>query len=125
MQEERESSRERKLIRDLTLILVIVLVGLSVFVLSGLLGERGEWVVVSIDGEEVAKYSLDVNGKYTLNGGTNLLVVSDGVAYVSEADCPDKVCVRTGKISRSGERIICLPNRLEVKVVGGEEVLTP
>jgi len=33
--------------------------------------------------------------------------------------------VRTGKISRSGERIICLPNRLEVKVVGGEEVLTP
>ena len=126
MQGREERSRKKKIIADLALILVLVLVGLSVFLACELMGEAGEWVVVSVDGEEVGRYSLRVDGEYSLNGGTNLLVVADGEAYVSEADCPDLVCVRTGRVSRGGERIVCLPNKLEIKVIGGgEEVLAP
>ena len=126
MQGRETRGRGKRIIADVTLLLALVLVGLSVFLVSELSGEAGEWAVVRIDGEEVGRYSLLCDGEYELNGGTNTLVISGGEAYVSEADCPDRVCVRTGHVSRNGERIICLPNKLEVKIVGGgEEVLTP
>ncbi|MBQ8529260.1 MAG: NusG domain II-containing protein [Clostridia bacterium] len=126
MQGRETRGRGKRIIADVTLLLALVLVGLSVFLVSELSGEAGEWAVVRIDGEEVGRYSLLCDGVYELNGGTNTLVISGGEAYVSEADCPDRVCVRTGHVSRNGERIICLPNKLEIKIVGGgEEVLTP
>lgn len=126
MQGRETRGRGKRIIADVTLLLALVLVGLSVFLVSELSGEAGEWAVVRIDGVEVGRYSLLYDGEYELNGGTNTLVISGGEAYVSEADCPDRVCVRTGRVSRNGERIICLPNKLEVKIVGGgEEVLTP
>ena len=37
--------------------------------------------------------------------------------------CPDGLCVGQGKISLTGERITCLPNRVMVEIVGdGEEI---
>jgi hypothetical protein len=110
----------KKLYYDMVLILALLIVALSVFIIVRLTRGSGEYAVVRIDGEQVARYSLAVDGEYPLNGGTNLLVISDGEAYVKEADCPDKVCVRTGRISLSGERIVCLPNRVEIYVEGGD-----
>ena len=40
-------------------------------------------------------------------------------AAVAEANCGDHTCVRTGKISREGEVIVCLPHRLTVEIQGG------
>ena len=51
----------------------------------------------------------------------NILVIEDGRAYLSDANCPDKLCVHQGKISRTGEVITCLPNKLTVTVFGAEE----
>ena len=33
-----------------------------------------------------------------------------------EADCPGKDCVHTGSISKAGSAIVCLPNRLEIRI---------
>ena len=84
--------------------------------------ERGSYVSVQRDGEEIARYSLSEDGEYPLNGGTNLLVIEGGEAYMKDADCPDRVCVGTGRIGYAGQSIICLPNRLSVTVVGEEGV---
>ena len=78
----------------------------------------GAGVVVRVDGQEVARYSLTQNGRYELNGGSNILVIEDGAAYLTDADCPDKLCVKQGKIRVSGQVITCLPNRLTVTVYG-------
>ena len=83
--------------------------------------ERGAGVIVRVNGEEVQRYSLYQNGTYPLNGGSNILVIEDGRAYLSDANCPDKLCVHQGKISRTGEVITCLPNKLTVTVFGAEE----
>ena len=61
------------------------------------------------------------SGTFPLNGGSNILVVENGEAWVSDADCPDKVCMGMGKISRNGEFIACLPNRLLIVVEGAAE----
>ena len=83
--------------------------------------EDGAVAVVLIDGEETAEYPLNDNGVFPLNGGTNILVIENGCAYLSEARCPDKICVKMGKISKTGQCITCLPNHLVVTVKGAGE----
>lgn len=79
----------------------------------------GAWAVVRVEGREVARYSLSQNGVYPLNGGTNVLTVDNGSAAVTEADCPDKICVEQGRVRYTGQCITCLPNKLTVTLEGG------
>jgi hypothetical protein len=53
------------------------------------------------------------------DGSYNLIEVSGGKIRVAEADCPDKTCVHTGAKGRAGDLIVCLPNRLQIKIKGG------
>ena len=113
--------KENKILRrlpDIILILALLTVGVVLLILSRS-GGRGSAVTVSIDGETVCEYSLMTDGRYPINGGTNTLVIEGGTARIEDADCPDKLCEKQGKISRLGERIVCLPNRVSVEVVDG------
>ena len=111
--------------RDLMIVAVLLLAALALFFLMRSRQERetgiGAQAVVTVDGREIGRYPLRKSGTFSLNGGTNILVVENGEAWVSEADCPDKVCMGMGKISRNGEFIACLPNRLLVVVEGAAE----
>lgn len=50
------------------------------------------------------------------DGRSNLIVIENGDVYVSEADCPDHTCIKTGRLGRSGRSmIVCLPNRLIIR----------
>lgn len=106
--------------RDFILIGAILAVILIVFAVTQLTKEEGAYVVVRVDGQEVAQYSLSENGEYELNGGTNILRIKDGTACLTKANCPDHLCVNQGKISKSGETITCLPNRLTVTVYSAD-----
>ena len=84
--------------------------------------EAGAAVQVLQDGEEIARYPLREDRTVTI-GETdyNVLQIRDGEAAVVDANCGDHTCVRTGAVSRAGERIICLPHRLEIRVIGGAD----
>lgn len=107
--------------QDFILIGTIVAIALVLLLAVNLMQEEGAGVVVKINGAEVARYSLKIDGTYSLNGGTNILVIKNGVAYLSEANCPDGLCVKQGKISKTGQVITCLPHKLTVTVYGAEE----
>ncbi len=114
----------KKMIADIILIAAVLIIALSVFLFVELSRKEGAFVRVSVNGERVAEYSLSVDGEYSLNGGTNILVIENGEAYIKWADCPRQICVKDGKISRTGERITCLENRVVVEVFGkGDEIL--
>ena len=116
-------SNGRRLIFSVVLIFSLLAVGVSCYFIIESTREAGAAVIISLDGGSVAEYSLKESGEFSLNGGTNILVIEDGKAYIKSADCPDKTCVRQGKIFKTGERIVCLPNRLMVEVVGnGDEI---
>ena len=108
---------------------IIIIAGLLVSAFGAWLAidftkTEGTQVVVKVDGVEVETYPLDVDGQYELigyNGGTNILCIENGVAYLIDASCPDHLCVKQGGISFNGETITCLPNRLTVTVTGGED----
>lgn len=69
--------------------------------------------------------SLDTNGEYTFSGKdgqTVTLCIANHTAYVHTANCPDKVCVTTGAVSRNGEVIACVPAGIVIRVLGEGEV---
>lgn len=111
---------DKKLRNDLILILGLLLLAGVLYLALNLGRREGGVAVVRVDGVEVERHSLAVNGTFPLNGGSNVLVIEDGKAWISEADCPDRICVRQGKIHYTGQVITCLPNRLTVTVEGGE-----
>ncbi len=104
----------------------LVLAG-SILLAAGVLfllfrpGGQGAWAVVTADGEETARYSLGEDRTVRLGDeeGYNVLQISGGAAAVVEADCGDHTCVRTGAVSREGERIVCLPHKLIIHIEGG------
>ena len=104
---------------DIIIIAAILLVSLSLLLIVTLSKEEGSVVVVEIDGATVATYPLDKNAQYSLNGGSNVLVIEDGVAYMNYSNCPDHTCEKTGKIRYVGQTIICLPNKIAVTIKGG------
>lgn len=60
----------------------------------------------------VDEYGFDVEG----SGGTNRIMVAPGRICVECADCPDQICVRQGWISDSAAPIVCLPNKLVIRI---------
>ncbi len=81
----------------------------------------GAGVIVRVEGEEVARYSLFQTDTYPLNGGTNILEIKNGEAWLSSANCPDELCVHQGVVKSDGQVITCLPNKLTVTVYGAQD----
>ncbi len=111
---------DKKLLADLCVILAMLLLAGVLFLALRLGREEGGVAVVRVDGRETERHALSVDGVFPLNGGSNVLVVENGEAWLSEANCPDLLCVKMGKIRYAGQTITCLPNRLTVTVEGGE-----
>ena len=109
----------KRRLADVLVIVFFLVVSLLLFLLIGKRKEGSE-VRVMVEGKEIGVYSLSRDGEFSLNGGTNTLIIKDGKAYMADADCPDKLCVRQGKIHRNGETITCLPNKLTVTVIDEE-----
>ena len=86
---------------------------------------QGTMAVISVDGEELYRidlskvkepYDIPVDTKY----GHNLIHVEQEAISVTEADCPDHICVAMGKLQSNGIPIICMPHHLIVEIEGGE-----
>lgn len=105
------------------LVLALLLAGVLSYFIIEANKEDGAAVTVSVNGVTVAEYPLDTDGSFPLNNGTNILIIENGSARVAYANCPDELCVRSGKISKTGEKIVCLPNKVMVEVIGaGEDI---
>lgn len=81
---------------------------------------KAETVAVTVDGELYGTYALSEDQTVDING-TNRLVIRHGSAWMEWADCPDQICVNHSAVSREGESIICLPNKVVAAVRGSEE----
>ncbi len=85
----------------------------SVVLLIGLSGQ-GSTVTVKQNNEIVYSEKLSYDVTVTLD--TNTVVIKDGIVYMSNATCKNQVCVNSGKISKKGESIVCLPNKVIVEI---------
>lgn len=110
---------ERKLIRakDIAVIILILAAAAAAYFLSGIFSAGNVRAVIVCGGETAAEIPLDRDGEYSFpEAGGMVFTVRDGKISVTESNCHDKICMRTGSISRAGEAIICVPNRTAVSL---------
>ena len=115
--------------RKTVCILIVVLIVFGA--LLGLLFIKGGKIAGSVaciysNGKLIKTIELKSEDDYTFevkseNGGVNTIQVKDGKIGVISADCPDKICVNTGKITKAGESVICVPAHVSVTVEGESE----
>ncbi len=112
-------NNKSKIRYDIILIIGLLVITMVIAMAVRFTQKTGKTVVVSVDGVVKYTFPLDENLEFKIEGyegGTNYLVIKDGEAYLTEASCPDLLCVHMGKISSQGQSIICLPNRVVVEI---------
>lgn len=92
------------------------------FIIEYHLKNEGNIVLVKINGEECARFSLHDTIEYKLpvEDGYNVMMIQDGQVWMQEADCKDLICVEHDPIKKTGEVIICLPHKVSIEVIGEE-----
>ena len=103
-------------------LVILTLLAVAALVLLGFLHSAGtassENLLVIRTPTETLTYPLSADRTVTVSSGNITLTVEirDGRACVSDSDCPDKICQRTGWISRKGETVICAPAAVRLTV---------
>ena len=84
--------------------------------------DKGENVVIYQDGNKIQEISLHENTEILIeNSYTNKIMVKDEKVAIVESDCPGMDCVHSGWISGKGRSLVCLPNRVEIRIEGEME----
>lgn len=108
--------------KDLILIgVMLILCVISYVAIQFFVKKDGSRVLVKVDGMVKYEHQLNQDTELTVQGyqgGENHIVIHDGKVSMTDADCPDKLCVNMGKISKTGETIVCLPHRVVVEITG-------
>lgn len=103
---------------DMILVGIVIAAALAgMFLFS--FGQKGREVVISRNGIEEQRLSLEDDGQFLLKGKKgqeNELVIEGGQVFISHATCADKICVKQGKILDRGETIVCLPHKLVISI---------
>lgn len=106
-------------------LVVIIVVAFAVMTAAFVYGKsRGETLTATVKhrgqvAAQVALSTLTEEKKITIDGQYHLTVTltKDGVS-VTESDCPGQDCVHTGRITRAGQSIVCLPEQVVVTLEG-------
>lgn len=100
---------------------LLLLFGAGYFIQQRLLPDSGGYAVVQINGETAVRLKLSEDTEFLVGdraGDYNLVQVKDRAVSVSEANCADEICVKTGEIRKPGEIIACLPHGVIVSIEG-------
>lgn len=106
---------------DRLLILVLAVAALLAWPLLAAAGGNAEFAEISGPGG-ATRVPLGTDDVLLVDGtgGDLRVVVQNGSVRVEEADCPNQICVRTGRIESAGSVIACVPNDVVIRVEGGQ-----
>lgn len=107
---------------DVFIAVAVVLISVLGYFLTGaaLAGEHKK-VVIESEGKVFAEYPMTENKVVDVKGHNKVEITPDYVRVIF-ADCPEQTDVKQGKISSPGSIIVCLPNKMTVRIVGETEI---
>ncbi len=96
---------------------LLLLSSLSFFGLAAF-RDDGQTVVVEQDGMVIARRSIADEDTLRIAGplGVTTIQIAEGRARVLDAPCPHQLCVKTGAISNAGAMVVCVPNRVVLRI---------
>lgn len=108
---------------DIVLFIILITIGVILSALSFAGGEIGEEAIITVDGQLYGTYSLSEDRVITVKqtNHINKITIKDRTVQMTYSDCKNQVCVGDGKISKTNQSIVCLPNKVMVEIKGGEE----
>lgn len=121
--EKDTSGKKSKFRNDAILAAVIIIMAAVGLLLINMAKAPGNRVVVKIDGAETESFLLSEDVRSEIRTGKNgenlnVLVIENGKAYISEADCPDGICKQYRPVCYVGETIVCLPHKVVIEITG-------
>ena len=109
---------------DVLIIAVLSLLCVFLFVLPLLNGSENAVAAVWLDGEKVKEVNLsDTSENFEFSVGNCVLSVEEEKIRFVSSDCPDKLCIKSGYLSKNGDTAACLPNKVVVKIETKKEKL--
>ncbi|MBR7133913.1 MAG: NusG domain II-containing protein [Clostridia bacterium] len=99
---------------DIAVILSVLAVTAAAFCIIRFTGVRGTTVKISQNNTTLYELSLFEDKKIALSGNT--VEIKNGAVSVISADCKNQICVNHKAISKKGESIACLPNKVIVEI---------
>ena len=112
---------------DIGLIAAIIIINVFFILFGGksAVKKNSKIAYIYSNNELVKEYVLtdDVKDEVKIESDTgyNILHIENGQIWIHDASCPDKICISQGKISQDGEIIVCLPNKMLIKIVDYNE----
>ena len=119
---EKNILKSRK--KEIIAVLILVLIAVVSFVCIRFFVEgKGKYVKVYVNNKLTKTFDLNKDREYFIETkfGYNLLIIKNNKVRILDADCPNKICVDKGYISKNDESIICLPHHVVVTVESNEE----
>lgn len=105
--------------KDILLVFSIVVLVIVLFIVNNNINKGQADVIEIYVNNEIYK-TIPINSEEELiiemGSEYNKIKVHNGGAEIVDASCKDNVCVNTGFISKLSERIVCMPNKLVVKL---------
>ncbi len=106
---------------DIILVVVYILmtVAMTWYVVQDKINATADQIQVYSEGKVVKSIPLPAEDqKFEVSNSHGHVIVSikDGAVSVTESNCRDQVCVHTKPITRGGEMIVCLPNKIYVEI---------
>lgn len=81
--------------------------------------QQADFAEIYQNGEKIKTVSLNEAQSFIVEGKfRNEITVKDGKIAITHSDCPGEDCVHSGWIKSSGRSIVCLPNKVEIRIVG-------
>lgn len=109
---------------DIIIIILLICLSLTPELIFGIMMGKnytGTYAEVTLDGKPYKKILLsehrgeeeiEVKTKY----GYNTIQIKDDSIGIIDSDCPDKICVKSGFISKPGDLSVCLPHKLMIEI---------
>ncbi len=105
---------------DKLLIAALLILSLSSFFLVGVATESGEYALIAVSGRPPIRKPLHREDLFILQGadGNMVIEINESSIHVLDSNCPQRLCVRQGRINRVGEIIVCVPNKVTIWIEG-------
>ncbi len=103
------------------IIIILAIIGISLFQILKP-DKVNKILIIRSDGKVIKQINLntskDTEFVVKSREGHLTVEIKNGKVRVINSTCKDKLCIKEGWISRSGESIVCLPNRISISITG-------
>jgi hypothetical protein len=111
---------------DLLIIGAVAVIALVLLLLNSFIFTK-EGVYAEIYHDSALVYRINLStaeeGSFSIPEEPDVVfqLYADGSIAFRESDCPDKICIRSGRLKNAGQFAACLPNGILLKIVSNDK----